>query len=312
LVETDFPIEDLSEYLNADSCLSWADIVAPDEAMLATLADELSLDPLAIEDALEEHERPKATRYSTHTFLTTTSLHIDGDQLVTSRISAFSMKQALVTVRLDDRFDMDEVVRRWDDNADLMQYGPKALVYGLLDVIVDGYFQTVETLDDAIEGLEDVLFDEDASAPRRVQRKTFELRKSLVHARRSVLPMREVVATVMRRVADESHIVELAPYYEDLYDHVLRAAEWTESLRDMISSVFETNLSMSDVRMNAIMKKLTSWAAIIAVPTAITGYFGQNIPYPGFDRVWGFWLSTLSILLISAALWAMFRRRDWL
>ena len=78
--------------------------------------------------------------------------------------------------------------------------------------------------------------------------------------------MREVVNTVMRRATEDDHNAELAPYYEDLYDHVLRAAEWTESLRDIISSIFETNLSLADARMNAVMKKLTSWAAIIAVP----------------------------------------------
>jgi len=105
---------------------------------------------------------------------------------------------------------------------------------------------------------------------------------------------------------------ELIPFYEDLYDHVLRATEWTESLRDMVSSVFETNLSLSDLRMNAIMKKLTGWAAIIAVPTAVTGYFGQNVPYPGFGHTWGFWLSLTSILLIAFALYVTFRRKDWL
>ena len=96
--------------------------------------------------------------------------------------------------------------------------------------------------------------------------------------------MREVVNTVMRRATEDEHSAELAPYFEDLYDHVLRAAEWTESLRDMISSIFETNMALADTRMNMIMKKLTSWAAIIAVPTAITGYFGQNVPYPGFAQ----------------------------
>ena len=89
-----------------------------------------------------------------------------------------------------------------------------------------------------------------------MQRHSYEVRKSLLHARRAILPMREVVTTVMRRVTDDGHN-ELTPYYEDLYDHILRAGEWTDSLRDLLGSIFETNLSLADQRMNTIMKKLT-------------------------------------------------------
>jgi magnesium transporter len=146
-----------------------------------------------------------------------------------------------------------------------------------------------------------------------VSRRSFETRQSLLHVRRAILPMREVVNTVMRRATtDDPHGAELAPYFEDLYDHVLRAAEWSDSLRDTISSIFETNMSLADTRMNMIMKKLTSWAAIIAVPTAVTGYFGQNVPYPGFGHASGFWLSISMIIVIALALYLLFKRKDWL
>ena len=104
----------------------------------------------------------------------------------------------------------------------------------------------------------------------------------------------------------------MAGYYDDLYDHVLRASEWTESLRDMVTTVFETNLSLQDARLNTIMKKLAGWAAIIAVPTAITGWFGQNVPYPGFGEMFGFWQSVLLVVGASLALFVVFRRKDWL
>src|SRR4029077_14841845 len=129
-----------------------------------------------------------------------------------------------------------------------------------------------------------------------LQRKTFRLRKDLVELRRVVLPMREVVNAIQHRRLDAQTTPELDPLYSDLYDHVLRASEWTESLRDMVTTVFETNLSLQDARLNNVMKKLTSWAAIIAVPTAVTGYFGQNIPYPGFGKEWGFAMSVGVIL----------------
>jgi magnesium transporter len=124
--------------------------------------------------------------------------------------------------------------------------------------------------------------------------------------------MREVVNTVMRRVAEDGNNADLSPYYEDLYDHVLRAADWTESLRDMVSSIFETSLSLSDVRMNTVMKQLTAWAAIIAVPTAITGWFGQNVPYPGFGHRAGFIGSITLIVVVAGLLFVVFKRKKWL
>ncbi|MFJ2733778.1 MULTISPECIES: magnesium transporter CorA family protein [unclassified Streptomyces] len=144
-----------------------------------------------------------------------------------------------------------------------------------------------------------------------VQRRVFALRKSLVQLRRVMLPMREVVNGLMR---PGLHLITdpLVPYYQDVYDHVLRATEWTESLRDLVASVMETNLSVQANRMNLIMKKVTSWAAIIAVPTVITGYYGQNLPYPGFGRQSGFITSSAVIVVLSAVLYLTFKRKDWL
>jgi magnesium transporter len=309
-----FPFDEVSDFLADPECLVWADILRPDEETLCRLAEELSLDQHAVEDAFGENERPKATRYATHLFLTTNVVECsptDGE-ITTGRVSAFSTKHAFVTVRLDESLDLDAVIRRWDENSDLIKFGPRALLHGLLDEIVDGYFDAVQSLDDSIENIEDILFAEDAQSAKEVSRTTFRLRRSLVEARRAILPMREVVNTVMRRATDDEDRSELGPYYADLYDHVLRAAEWTESLRDMVTSIFETNMSLSDTRMNMIMKQLTAWAAIIAVPTAVTGYFGQNVPYPGFGEHAGFWFSTLSIVLIAVALYGVFKRKDWL
>jgi magnesium transporter len=308
-----FPFEQVSDYLSEPDCLVWADLLRPDQDTLCQLAEELSLDQHSVEDALARNERPKATRYSTHLFMTTQELSLDENgSLRVGRVSAFSTKRGFVTVRLDNKLNMDAVVARWDENADLLKYGPRTLMHGLLDEVMDRYFDTIEALDDRIEQIEDILFSEDAKTARQVSQSTFKLRHELVDARRAILPMREVINTLMRRATIDDQAPELVPYYEDLYDHAMRAAEWTESLRDMITSIFETNMSLSDTRMNMIMKQLTSWAAIIAVPTAITGFYGQNVPYPGFAQHWGFWMSSASILLIAFALYVTFKRKDWL
>jgi magnesium transporter len=316
----DFPFEKLSDYLEEEGALVWVDLCAPDPGQLDELADELTLDQHAVEDALARQERAKSVRYATHTFLTVFAAKLaaagaggrgGARSLEVSRVSVFILARGIITVRQDDGFDIGAVVSRWDDNADLLKYGVGALVHGLLDVIVDGHFEAVQVLDDEMEGLEDVLFDERA-ATNEVQRQTYRIRRDLVELRRVVLPMREVVNAVLRHRKDINAPSELDGWYDDLYDHVLRASEWTESLRDMVTTIFETNLSLQDARLNTVMKKLTAWAAIIAVPTAVTGYFGQNVPYPGFAQHSGFILSVAVIAGLALGLYASFKHRGWL
>ncbi|AKS31739.1 magnesium transporter CorA family protein [Mycolicibacterium goodii] len=317
-----FTFAAISDYLSDDDALVWADIYDPDHQTLLDLAAEIGLNTWAVEDAVAPKERTKASVYHTHTFFTVYAVDTvtpDGDTaslLVKHRISAFVLPRGLITVRLPGlngeahAFDIGEVSRRFDDLGG-QQYGVGSLVHGLLDVVVDGHFEAVEALDDAIEGLEDELFDD--GGPRRgLQRRTFRLRKDLVELRRVVLPTREVVSTIQHRRLDSRTAPELDPLYADLYDHVLRASEWTESLRDMVTTVFETHLSLQDARLNTVMKKLTGWAAIIAVPTAITGFYGQNVTYPGVDTVAGFVTSTAVIAILVVLLYVMFKRRDWL
>jgi magnesium transporter len=123
--------------------------------------------------------------------------------------------------------------------------------------------------------------------------------------------MREVVSALMRH---EQEVVPegLYPYYQDLYDHILRISESSDSLRDLVTAIVETNFSLRDYRQNLIVKKVSSWAAIIAVPALITGYYGMNVPYPGSGQLSGVIWSTLLILGISTGLYFVFRRNDWL
>ncbi|MBK8461183.1 MAG: magnesium transporter CorA family protein [Micropruina sp.] len=315
VVAEDFPLEQLDQWLADPTALVWLDVCEPEKALLDQLASELALDPLAVEDAVEPRERPKATRHATHTFITCYSARLltSGQavpRLATGRVSVFVLPTGLITVRVQDDVDMDEVLARWNEDG-LLGYGVGALVHGLLDTLVDEHFVTIQSMDDALEDLEDLLFD--VRVPTRViQQRVFALRKALVELRRIVLPMREVVAAVMRHRLTNGSARDLDGSFNDLYDHVLRAAEWTESLRDMVSSVFETNLSLQDARLNTIMKKLASWGAIIAVPTAVTGWFGQNLPYPGFSEPSGLWQSAILILIGTVGLFFAFKRFDWL
>lgn len=311
LESQDFSLDQVSEHLDTGG-LVWVDLCTPEAAELNLVARELGLHELAVEDALHPRQRPKLDAYATHAFLSAyeVSLDVASGALTTSEIAIFVTKHALVTVRKNENFDMGPIVARWDNSPDLLKHGVAALLYGVLDHVVDGHFDTVQALDEQIEQLEDLLFD-DRPHDNAVQRRSFELRKSLVQLRRVVLPMREVVNALMRR---DLHIVhdDMTPYFQDVYDHVLRATEWTESLRDLVTTILETHLTIQGNRLNVITKKVTSWAAIIAVPTAITGFYGQNLPYPGFATTTGLVTSSLLIAIGSVGLYFLFKRKDWL
>lgn len=385
----DVPSEELPTLL-PDDTLAWVDLVDPDDDVLAAMVGRFGLDAHAVEDAVAHHERPKVTRHPGHLFLTiyATRLADPGplahdSRLALSRFSAFVLPRAIVTIRSGSTFPIEEALERWADAAEqLASAAPSVrtgiLVHGLLDVVVDGHFGTIQRLDDAVEDLEDLLF-ADVPRTREVQQSIYRLRKELVELRRVILPVREVVGALLRqqslalptngpagvdrlatgigvaRAASAAPAGGVAPAggagsvgagtggagnggagnggtgngagrdesapagkaaligdLEDLYDHALRAAEWTESLRDMITSAFETNLSLQDARLNTVMKKLAAWAAIIAVPTAVTGWFGQNVPYPGFQEVSGLWFSAALVGLGSLTLFVVFKRQDWL
>jgi magnesium transporter len=313
LVAQGFAVADISDHLAGDeSAVVWLDLRNPDRGDLSVLSEEFGLHPIAIEGAIFRHERPKLDRYRTHLFLTAygASLDTGTGHLHTTEMAAFVTRQALITVRKDDGLDIGAVVERWDASPDLAQFGVGYLLHGLLDYIVDSHFDAVRSLDDSIEDLEDQIF---AQVPQdmAVQRRSFELRKSLVLLRRITIPMREVVNAVMRR---DLHLVgdDLMPYYQDVYDHVLHATEWADSLRDLVTTILETNLTIQGNRMNVITKKVTSWAAIIAVPTLITGFYGMNVPYPGVDSEWGFLAAMITMVVAMIVLYLAFRRRDWL
>ena len=307
-----FPVADISDYLADASVTIWLDLLAPDRDDLAVLSEEFGLHPLAVVQRSLDGQRPKLDRYRGHLFLTAYGARLDADtgELATSEIAAFITSQALITVRQDHGLDIGAVIQRWDESPDLAQFGVGYLLYGLLDYVVDDQFEAVQSLDDCLEELEDRLFD-DVPRSLQVQRQSFQLRKSLVMLRRIVIPMSEVVGELMRR---DLHIVgdDLMPYYQKVYDQAERAADWTEGLRDLVTSILETNLIIQGNRLNVITKKVTGWAAIIAVPTLITGYFGMNVPYPGFSEKAGFIASLATMILSALALYLIFKRKDWL
>jgi magnesium transporter len=312
LIREGFPVTEVSEYLADPANVVWFDLCRDDGDDLNAIKDELGLHDLAIEDVLHPGQRPKIEHFPNHKLLVAYTTEIDPDTavLTSHEIGAFITERALVTVHPDHGFDVDEMVRRWDDLQRLAGNGVSFLVHGLLDVVVDQHYVTAEQLDEAVDALEAPIFDENAN-DTVLQRRLFELRKSLVAARRLVLPMREVVNTIMRRDLQLT-TTEMGPYFQDVYDHVLRVEQRVDDLRDLVANMLETRLTVRSNRLNQVMKKVTSWAAIIAVPTAVTGFYGQNLPFPGYEHYWGLITSSALMLVTVVALYATFKAKDWL
>jgi magnesium transporter len=308
----DFPVADVSEYLEDSDTVVWVDLFSPSKDQLDELAGELGLHELAVEDAVGPHQRPKLDRYSTHLFLSCQAVSVDTERgsLNETEVDAFIHERWLITVRKNDGFSMAPVLERWDRSPDLAVFGVSFLLYGMLDVIVDRYFEAVQSFDEYYEEVSDGIFSDRPLDPAQ-QRHWFEMRRAVVRFHRLVVPMREAISSLMRR--EHSAVAEeLYPYFQDVYDHILRVSESTDSLRDLVSTIVETNLSLRDYRQNQIVKKVSSWAAIIAVPALVTGYYGMNVPYPGYLRTWGVVVSTALIFGACIGLYWLFRRIDWL
>ncbi|MBW4041351.1 MAG: magnesium transporter CorA family protein [Acidobacteria bacterium] len=323
VAEEGFPAEGISERLEEDEhSFVWLDLFDPQIADLAIVTQEFGLHPLAVEDAVQDHQRPKLDRYQTHLFANMYALALrselqgaqpaegEDDDLIVSEISAFITNRALITVRKSD-YDVDALLHRWDASAHLTKGGVGFLVHGLLDSVVDGQYRTVEQIADRIDVLEEEVFDSGDRSD--VRRRGFALRRELSRVGRVVGPMHEVVGRLLRGSDDRALVTpEMEPYYQDVLDHVVSAVGDLDAARDQVSSVLETNLNEQGNDLNIITRKLASWAAIIAVPTAVTGFYGQNVPYPGFSKEWGFATSTTVIVGLAGGLFLALRRRGWL
>ncbi len=315
-------VPEAAELARDSRSLTWLEVTPSEFAELGPL---LGIHPQAIADAVHGAEGPSAIAQRTKVerfpqcelvYLFRATLTANAELTLTAA-PLIVLSHCMIAVAHDQPITQTELLPRWERNPQLLEHGVPALMYGFLDLVVDSYLDTVDSLSDAVDRMEDDLFDDTAQRdvdPRVAQLRSFTTRKSLVRLRRVTQPMREVVSGIMRRADADQPVVDpsLLPYFQDVYDHVLRVNDTVEGLRDLITTIYETRLALNDHSLNTVTRQLAAWAAIIAVPTAVTGFYGQNIPYPGFAAHSGFWTSTGIWVGVSILLYAMFKRRRWL
>jgi magnesium transporter len=308
LAEEELPLAEVPDRLAADGdVIIWIDLLQPSESDLERLARNLDLHPLAVEDALQSHQRTKLDRYRSHLFANLYAVTFDASdtRLEAEELSAFILPRVLVTVRKDP-IDLAPVIARWDAAEPDIDMGH--LVYGLLDALVDGQFDAAIQLSDMIQDFEDHIFDR---AYREENKgRGFDLRKCLIQTRRFAAPMREVVGRFLRETPLVSP--DLVPYFEDVQDHVVTITEAAGLGLDIVSSLLDSQANEQGNDLNDIAKKLASWAAVIAVPTAITGFYGQNLPFPGIGHYSGTITSITAMTVLTIGVYILLRRRHWL
>ena len=291
-----------------DPHLVWVDVSDPSEDDLTCLQQEFSLHPLAMEDVREHHQRPKLEKYPTHAFLVAYSAGLQ-------EVDIFIGPTWVITVREADAegaiWSVDSAKARFD-RTHPEQCDVGFLVYVLLDAIVDGYFDAADMAEDRLEELEDRIFSEEYQDERDIQREMFDVRRRLLKFRRAVVPLREVVSALLRKEIDwiEDHDVVLL---QDVYDHVLRMVDVLDSARELMGNAVDAHLAIISNRMNSVMKKMTSWGAILLGSTLIAGIYGMNfIHMPELRWRYGYLYALGLMLTITIVGYRYFKSKDWL
>ena len=300
-----------AELLEDPDVRLWVDARDPDEGELELLRKQFGLHPLSIEDAVHWNQRSKVEIFDRYIAVVVHALDLDDhDELVDSEIHLFVGDRFFITVRGRPVFDLMPVRERVQRSPELMSTGGAFVLYALLDEVVDGYLSVVERLEDLSDEVEDRVFQDD-DGESTAQQEIFGLKRRVVAFRRIVVPLREVVDLVQEQPGFVGPA--LAPYYRDVLDHVLRTIDFVDNIRDLLTTALEAQLAQVSNRLNVVMKRLTSWAAIVLVPTLIAGIYGMNFRHmPELAWQYGYPLSLGTMVAAGLLLYRGFRKRGWL
>jgi len=291
----------------------WVDLEDPADHDLELLAERFDLHALSLEDMRHRDQRAKVESYDTYTFLVVRPLALVGDELVDQELHCLVGDRFLVTVRYEPATDVANAVHRAEGGAEHTEEGVGYLLYVVLDEIVDDYLEIVERFEDDADEIEDRVFATEGSAQdgQLVQERVFRLKRDVVDFRRQVVPLRRVLDFLL----EQPRIVSsaMSPYVRDVADHVLRATELADNVRDLLTSLLEVRMAQVGNRLNEVMKKLTAWAGIILIPTLIAGIYGMNFAnMPELSWRWGYPAALGVMGASSLFLYVMFKRKDWL
>jgi len=299
----------ISDYLADPKALVWLDLESPDEAEVALLQAEFGFHPLAIEDAVRDHERPKVDSYDGYYLLIFyAARYSDHDQIVLQSLNLFVGGNYLVSIRHGPIIEIDDTMTRWHVlNAPIGQSTTR-LLHALLDAIVDNYFTLMDRVVDRVEELEDTIFGrfrEDSIQD------IFRLKKDLLLLRRAVAPERDVLNVLLRQEMAIFQGPEIA-YIQDVYDHLVRVTDSIDTYRDLLSSALDSYLSLQSNQLNQLVKALTLASIILMSCALVSGIYGMNFAHmPELAWPLGYPFAISLMLLIGIGLSLFFKSRKW-
>ncbi|MET7698347.1 magnesium and cobalt transport protein CorA [Streptomyces sp. NPDC005485] len=305
--------------------MAWIGLARPTESELHSLAAEFDLHPLAVEDALEAHQRPKLERYGDTLFVVLRAArYLDAPEEVDfGELHLFVGPDFVITVRHGAAPDLSAVRRRMEDTPELLKLGPEAVLYAILDSVVDGYVPVVSGVQNDIDEIETEVFRGDPEVSRRI----YELSREMVEFQRATRPLVGMLHALMAGFAKYGTDEELQRYLRDVADHVTHTSERVDGFRQALTDILTVNATLVTQQQNAEMralaeagfeqneeiKKISAWAAILFAPTLVGTIYGMNfedMPELGWSFGYPFAVGLMGVVCVS--LYVIFKRRDWL
>jgi magnesium transporter len=289
---------------------AWIGLLNPDEDELRILQDHFNLHPLAVEDALNGRQLPKLDIYGNQLYVVARTAHLEAGQIGYGETDIFVGPNHIITVRHGSTRTHSELRRQLEAAPEHLDHGVDYVLHAVLDFIVDGYLPLVEAIEEEVLAMERHALD--AFLSREEITRIFSLRGDLMRFRRILAPMEEVASRLEHR---DMPCIDPAvrPYFRDVGDHIRRTTSMVETLRDVLSSVFEAGTLLEQQRQGAITRQLAAWAAILAVPTAIAGIYGMNFEImPELKWQYGYYIVVGVVVVLCAILYLRFKHAKWL
>jgi magnesium transporter len=294
-----------------DDAFVWLGLHEPSEEEFDSVRREFSLHELAVEDAVHAHQRPKLELYGDTLFIVLKpARYVDSEEVVQiGEIMLFVNESFVISVRHGEASALHDVRNRLDRRPDLVAAGSGAVLYAIVDKVVDDYEPVVEGVEIDIQEIEQQVFSVDRTNPAE---RIYKMEREVLEFHRAVLPLTAPIDRLARghfEVIDE----ELRTYFRDVHDHLLRVSQQIQGFRELLSSALQANLTQVSVRQNEDMRRITAWVGILAVPTTIGAIYGMNFKHmPELGWTFGYPLVLAVMLTICIALYAYFRRAGWL
>ena len=299
------------EVLKETDQFVWIGLQEPTEDVLNRVQEEFGLHELAVEDARNAHQRPKVELYGDSVFVVLRTVQMNKDHHVEFGETHFFVgENFIVTIRHGSSVSYASVRSRCESTPQLLSKGQGFVLYAVMDFIVDQYFPVVHQMEQDLQVVEDKVFKEKPS--RTTTEHIYQLKRELLEVKRIISPLVDICNRLMRfeiKCISE----ETRPYFRDVYDHAIRINEVVDNTRELLNTALEANFSLISISQNDVSKKFAAWAAILAVPTMVAGFYGMNFQFMPELR-WHYGYPFVVVFTISACVlvYYFFRRSGWL